>query len=587
MPELAQEDFDLRRYADVVIRRKWQVLLVVVIVGAMAALYTVSQPTRYRATAEVLLRQSAAEQLLVGSGDLATSRQAQDPVNIQTEREYMRSRSVQDAARKALGFEPTVAIGAASQTDGESEVVAITATNGSARRAARAANVYAGAYTKLRREQLTSEYRAASERVGQQVADLTGQLHTLEAPLDAIDAQIAAAQSPEAIDLLVARRSATESDLSGEREPLLHQIDQARDRQSSLELATETVAKGGAQIISLAEVPSHPASPQPARNAVLALIIGLVLGIGVAFIREALDDRLQSVSGLEGLTGWPVLAVLPRQRRRAGADGRPANLAGLGQPTSEAFAMLRTALQFEARSRPLRVILVTSPLHGEGKTTTVANLGLALALDGNRVLLVDGDLRHHRLHEMFDVPNEPGFAGVVTGGSPLANAIVSVGGETLLSVLPNMSMLEDSEAIGAQRLLSILPAGSTRSNPAELLASKRAAAALDELRERFDYVLVDAPPVLPVSDVAVLAAHVDGVVLLTNDEVSRQGTIRRTARLLRQVDAPVVGTIINESPARRGDAYDYDGQYLRWDGDQPLNGAGSGRSRRGGVVSPR
>jgi uncharacterized protein involved in exopolysaccharide biosynthesis len=289
MPELAQEDFDLRRYADVVLRRKWQVLLVVVIVGVVAAAYTLAQPTRYRATAEVLLRPSTAEQLLAGSGDLATSRQALDPVNIQTEREYMRSQSVQAAAHKKLGFEPTVTIGSASQTDGESEVVAITATSGNARRAARAANVYARTYTQLRRDQLTREYRAASERVGQQVADMTGQLRALEAPLDSIDAQIAVASSPEAIDLLVARRSATEADLAGEREPLLHQIEQARDQQSSLELATETVASGGAQVISLAEVPSHPSSPQPLRNAVLALIVGLVLGIGLAFVREALD----------------------------------------------------------------------------------------------------------------------------------------------------------------------------------------------------------------------------------------------------------------------------------------------------------
>jgi Mrp family chromosome partitioning ATPase len=276
----------------------------------------------------------------------------------------------------------------------------------------------------------------------------------------------------------------------------------------------------------------------------------------VAFLREALDERVRSVSTLERLTGWPVIGVLPRRRRRT--VGQPRTLAvGIpGSPTSEAYRMLRTSLQFEGLKRTLRVVIVTSAQHGEGKSTTVANLAVSIALDGNRVLVLDCDLRHHRLHEFFDVGNDPGLASVLTGRSTLDEAIIPIDAQRLAAVLPQRASVADSViAIDAQHLLAVLPAGPTPMSPTDLLASEKAAEVFRELRERYDYVLVDAPPVLPVSDVAVLTKHVDGVLFLTNDVVSRRGPIRRAVRLLGQVDAPVIGTVVNATPVHQRDGY--------------------------------
>jgi tyrosine-protein kinase len=554
-PPLVDEELDLRRYRDVLWRRKWQVAIVVVVVVAAAALYTASQATRYRANTEVLLRPSTTEQVL-GAGDSAPASLNALPVNVQTEIEYMKSRTVRDAVRKKLGYEPSVVIATVGDTAGETEVVSIRATNVDATRAAKEANLYAQTYTDIRRNRLAAEYTAAAGQVGQQVEDLTKQLHTLDAPLDAIDAQIAGAQSPQQVTLLVAQRSAVENSLEPERDPVVSRLDRAKDRVASLELAATSIKTSGAQIISAAEVPDHPYTPQPLRNGVLAILVGLILGCAIALLREALDDRVRSVPALELVTGWPVIGSIPKHRGKQG-DTRGFVLGEGGSPVSDAYQMLRTSLQFEGLNRTVRVIMVTSAMHGEGKSTAVANLGVTLALDGNRVLLLDCDLRHHRLHEFFEVGNDPGLASVLTGRASVGESIVEIDAGRLLCLSPEWTGVDSVIAMDAKRLLSLLPAGPTPLNPSELLASRRAAEVFHELRERFDYILVDSPPVLPVSDVAALTKHVDGVLFLTNDAESRQGAIQRAVRLLKQVDAPVIGAVVNGTPGRQWESSSY------------------------------
>ena len=563
-PSLGPEEFDLRRYADVIRRRKWTVLMVVLLVVAVTAAYTVMQTNKYHASSEVLLRPSTAEQILAGMSSTPAANQNAIPVNVQTEIEYMKSRSVRDAVRKQLGFAPAVTVGLVDEADRESEVVSIRASSPNPKRAAKIANVYAAAYVHARREQLSGEYTHAANQVAKEVDDLTAQLNALDAPLDQIDAQIAIALTPQDVNLLVARRSAVEAHLQPDRDPIVNRLDSAKDQEASLKLALSGIDTGGAQIISAAEVPGSPYAPKPARNLVLAVVVGLLLGIGVAFLREMLDDRLTSVSTLERITGWPVIGVVPRRRGRRAGHSRAVVLGETGSAVSEAYRMLRTSVQFEGLNRAFRVVMVTSAKHGEGKSTTVANLGVALALDGNRVLVVDCDLRHHRLHEFFDVANDPGLASVITGDLPVDDAVVAIDAQRLLSVLPPMAAADDSAAIEGQRLLSVLPAGTTRLNPPELLASRSASEVFRQLRERYDYVLVDAPPVLPVSDVAVLTRHVDGVLFLANDAVSRQGPIRRAVRLLKQANAPVIGAVVNTSAGhKRDDGDDYGYMYQR------------------------
>jgi tyrosine-protein kinase len=559
---LAPEEFDLHRWAELLRRRKWTVLVVVALVVVATGLYTFSQTPRYHASAEVLLRPSTAEQILAGTDSAFSANQNIVPVNIQTEIEYMKSRSIRDAVRKQLGAEPSATIGLANESERDSEVVSIRSSSADAKRAAVIANVYAKVYVHQRRQELSDEYTQAATRVSTEVDDLTNQLNALDAPLDDIDAQIANAQTPQDVSVLVSRRSAVEAHLQPERDPIVNRLDSAKDREASLKLALSGIDTGGAQIISAAVVPDSPYTPKPARNLVLAIFVGLLLGIGVAFLREVLDDRLASASTFERITGWPVIGLVPRRRSKRGNDGRAIALGEAGSAVSEAYRMLCTSVQFEGLNRSLRVIMVTSAKHGEGKSTTVANLGVTLALDGNRVLVVDCDLRHHRLHEFFDIGNDPGLAEAITGEVHINDAVVAIDAQRLLSVLPPMAAADDSAAIEGQRLLSVLPAGTTQLSPPELLASKSAGAVFRQLRERYDYVLVDAPPVLPVSDVAVLTRHVDGVLFLADDAVSRQGPIRRAVRLLKQVEAPVIGAVVNTTPVHKRDSSGYYGSYM-------------------------
>ncbi len=310
---LVQDEVDLRRYRDVLWRRKWEVLLVVVLVVGAAALYTMLQTNRYRATTEVLLTPSTAEQMLI-SGDSTPSNQNANPVHVQTEIAYMQSGSVRDAVRQALGYEPSVSIAAVPDT----EAVDIRATSDDALRAAKDATVYATTYIDIRRILLRNQYTAAGDQVQHQVTDLTKQLGEIEAPLDRLDAKIAATQDPGRLATLAARRASVEAGLRTERDSIVGRLERAKDRTASLDLAASSVATSGAQIISAAEVPDSPFTPQPLRNGILAIIVGLVLGAAFAFLRETLDDRVRSDSAIESITGWTVIGELPRQRRSRG-----------------------------------------------------------------------------------------------------------------------------------------------------------------------------------------------------------------------------------------------------------------------------
>jgi non-specific protein-tyrosine kinase len=206
---------------------------------------------------------------------------------------------------------------------------------------------------------------------------------------------------------------------------------------------------------------------------------------------------------------------------------------------SEAYRSLRTAIGFIGLDKPLRVIQVTSPSAAEGKTTTIANLAVALANVGKKVVVVDCDLRRPRIHTFFGIPNEVGFTSVLLGEVPLANAAQAVG----------------------RRHLMLLASGQLPPNPSELLSSTRTAQVLATLQAEADVVLVDSPPVLPVTDSAVLSAHVDATLLVIRAGVTTRRQLTRAVEVLEQVAAPLVGTVLNGVTADEGYGYTYNYGY--------------------------
>ncbi|OWY60743.1 hypothetical protein B7486_67535, partial [cyanobacterium TDX16] len=244
--------------------------------------------------------------------------------------------------------------------------------------------------------------------------------------------------------------------------------------------------------------------------------LGALIGIGLAFVREQLDETVTTRAELEAATGGaPVLALVPRSgdgehhgvRGRFGALGRvgrpahdhePAPLAvaqPTGTPAAEAYRSLRTSVRFLDVERPLRTLLVTSPTEGDGKTTTVANLAVAVSRSGQRCVVVCGDLRQPRVHEHLGVAPEPGLTSVLLGEVTLDEALQRV---------PDTGKLR------------VLAAGGVPPNPSELLSSDAAIQVLERVGDGADLVLIDSPPVLPVTDALVLAQQVDGVVLVAD-----------------------------------------------------------------------
>jgi len=254
-------------------------------------------------------------------------------------------------------------------------------------------------------------------------------------------------------------------------------------------------------------------------------------------LRERLDDRMRGRDELESVTASPVLAVVPRVP--LWRKGQSPVLVSLIQPQSaaaEAYKTLRTALLYVVQQNDLKVLLITSPQAGEGKTATTANLGVTLAQAGKKVVMVSADLRKPRLHTFFDVPNGAGLTDVLSGGKSTFDVIVQ-----------------------KTENLNLLPSGPVPANPAELLASESMSRLLDNLTAIGHLVLIDAPPLLAVTDAVALAPFADAVLLVADATTTTRGSIKHALKQLEAVNAPIIGSVLNNFDPSRGPGYGYYG----------------------------
>jgi capsular exopolysaccharide synthesis family protein len=298
------------------------------------------------------------------------------------------------------------------------------------------------------------------------------------------------------------------------------------------------VATGGLQLVTPATAPGGPSSPKPERDALLGLLLGLLVGTGLAFVVEHLDDAVYLKEEVERLArGARVLALVPmvaswknKNRAFVVTTTEPNSLAG------EAYRSLRTSLQFAALDGHARVILVTSPGEGEGKSSTVANLGVVLATAGERVVIVSCDLRRPRLGEFFGLDEQVGMTTVLLGQRPL---------EETLQPVPEVDGLW------------MLGTGERTSDPTGVLGRPQLAVVLDQLDKMFDLVLVDSPPLLPVTDAAILAQAVDATLLVVAAGQTRARDLRRATEALSLVHATTIGVVLNEVTRSTGSGYGY------------------------------
>lgn len=296
-------------------------------------------------------------------------------------------------------------------------------------------------------------------------------------------------------------------------------------------------------IIDPAITPGAPIKPNKQKNLLLGLLVGLMLGVGLAFFQEYLDDSIKDAEGARLQLNAPVLAVIPFIPRREGDEnGRSASLITQLEPksaVSEAFRSLRTSIHFSAINREKKFLLITSTFPGEGKTTISANLAVTLSQTGGRVLLLDCDLRRPQLHNLFSRAKVPGLTEVLAGDATLE------------------SVLYDTGISG----LDFVSAGTSPPNPAELLGSEQMANLLLSLGETYDHILIDAPPVLAVTDAPLLTTRCDMAMVVLETERVPVKAAQRMHEMLANVQAPVAGVIVNDKFGRSRERYGYYGGY--------------------------
>lgn len=522
--QAGQSHEDVRHYLRIVGRRRWLILGLTLLVGLSAYAWSTRKVDLYQTTAVI--------QLFVDSDESSASvdrvREVANEIGV------FGSREVRDAVVDQIGSDaPSVSVTA----DGDTDLLRVTATSSSARAAQRAANTYVAVYRQMERaaevERLTDELsRLRQERAtAQQVVD------ALVASRNSLLAQVNATPPGPERDALSVRLSDLEAQTSTATATLTTIRAEQDAEIDRLEDAIRE-STGGVRILNPAPLPTEPFYPDTGRDVAIGVTIGLLVGLALAIAMDQLDDRLREAADLEQIIGdIPVIGSVPRVTQWKNEDHATlAMVADADSPVAESYRGLVSSIEFLLAGAAHGVVAISSPNVSEGKTTTVANLGAAFAEAGNSVVVVDADLRRPRIHSFYGLDRSTGFAQVLSGKYDVA---------------------EVRRRYEGQPGLDVIVAGPVPPNPTELLRSDACETALGKLADSYDIVLIDCPPVLPVSDVFILSRLADLVVLVASAESTRRRHIIRALKALRQVDAPLRGVLMNRVNPRGADIYDY------------------------------
>lgn len=495
-----------RDYLRPIWRRKWLIAFIAIAVTAATYTYYNRQPRSYVSSTQIFVGSSGAAALITGDNQQTVG----GVRDIANQARLLTSIPVARRVAQDIGFKgsPEALQNAVSVTpDPTADFVVVSARTSNPQAAARLANAFAKAFI---------DQRAATSRgAARQALNATlGQLKT----------------TPRGIT-------------TGGVNP--RAVLQERVRQLRILLALPT---GDATQVQAAEPSGVPVSPKPKRNAIFAFALSLLLGVLAAFGLERLDRRIRGVDAMEPLYETPMLAAVPRAKDvQSTIGGRPAPSPALLEP----FRTLRTTLDFGLDGgRPVSSLLVTSAMPQEGKSTIVRNLALAYAETGRRVAVVDCDLRRPGLHSLFDLPNDIGVVDVAGNAVPLTEALQLVEPMVGASQNGNGNGNGRSSALAAQHAgtLHVLTSGTPTSNAAIVLTMPAMAETIAELKRTHDVLILDTPPVLPVSDAIVLMHQVDGVVLVSRVGATTEEEAEDVVERIRRISkARLLGVVANDA----------------------------------------
>lgn len=530
LPESTGElnSIDIKRYF-YLLRSYWWVLVLTTLLGGGAAFISSSLMTPIYSAATTLLIDTNRGSSRTTASDLSAGEQLATTYAVIVE-----SRRIRQQAADQVGLEIDQLGDIDADHVGGTQLLRITIENENPILAAHIANTVAEVFANETQSLQTNGFSASKENLQAQLDYLENQITNSNNALESLEAQ-----TPE----VISERNRLEDLVNRQNQSYTTLLQSFEELRLAELQATSNILQ-----LDPAEVPLKPIRPRIMITTVLGTIVGLLLGVGIVLFSDFLDDTIKSSADIERLTRVPVMASVGRLRKTNNEPG--SELITITQPrdpSSESFRDLRTALLFSAVDKPNGTIVVTSANPSEGKSTVAANLAVVLAQAGHNVLLVDCDLRRPRQSTVFGRPNHSGLSMLLLEYDPQAEAG---------KVDAAFSNAIQPVSLGTQGAnLWLMTSGPIPPNPSELLGSAKMKGVLAQLSTRYDYVIIDTPPALIVTDPYVISMRADGVILVVSAGSTRHNDVVNSVNRFKELRAPILGAVLNNKSTRNGNYY--------------------------------
>jgi len=532
---------DLRKYLWLLWRWSWLIALCALLAGVGAYVFSRLQTPIYQASTTILVNEAPSAQANNYSAIYLTYSQLTN-----TYAAMLTKQPLLDKVKQRLGLvESSAQFSVKVNPVRDTQLLQLVVESTDPYLAASVANELVLVFTDEIKSLQESKFLSSKENLQNQLTYLEKQIQDNSTSLDAlIQANIKTIQQQTQSQQIEPVPTQTlEEQARQMNQPEINQIEtrltQYRQIYASVLASFEQIRLAEAQATtSFIQVePAVPSTaairPQVLRNTLLAVIVGLMIAVGGIFAIEFLDDTIRDPDTVTALTGLPVLATISHHDPIA---NEPITQSNPRSPISESFRSLRTNVKYASVDHPIRRLLITSPTPEDGKTTVSSNLAVVLAQGGSSVVLIDADLRRSRIHKAFGLENKTGI--------------------TNLFVQPSLYLDGASQPVKTENL-RIMTSGGTPPNPSELLGSKKMNEILKGLEETTDIIILDTPPVLTVTDAVALSSSVDGVLVVAKIGNTKQAALVKAIEQLRQVNANIMGVVINDINLRSSRYYYY------------------------------
>lgn len=531
---------ELRQYIALLRRWLWLLVLATVLAGGAAYLVSRQMTPVYEASTTVLIREASNSVNASDYQSIITSERLAS-----TYAEMMKNTPILEAVREQV--DPSMSVRRLRQSISvrpirDTQLIEIDVEDTNPQRTANVANILVDVFSERNQEIQSARFASSKESLKSQLDGMERQIQDTRGALNELDGE---SESPERNRLETTLRQYEQTYAS-----LLQSFEQVR--------VAEAQSTSGIVQVEPATVPLNPVRPRTLTNVLLASIVGLMLAVGGVFLYEYLDDTLKDPAFVTEALSLPILGLIATHETEGDA---PIAVTQPRSPVTEAFRSLRTNIQYAGVDRRIRTLLVTSAEPGVGKSTVLSNFAVVLAQSGQNIVMIEADLRRPALHKRMNVPNRTGLSDLFVHEDMTLDYVI-----------------QQSQYAS----LSIITSGEKPPNPSELLGSAKMDQIVAQLQERFDRIVIDAPPLMAVTDAAVLAPHVDGVLLIAQPGQTKVPALQQTVKQLRHVGANVIGVVLNNvklSDARYG--YYYDGYYYAYEdtyGDDSGGDAGRQQS---------